>query len=130
MDRIWANEGFEIEALFGEDGNFGGSDGKEVEAAVGRGVVGLGDGDAKGGKEGASGLANVAAFGSFTYRARTTGKKVTSPFSVWAVVDRGRGQVVRMRFMEDTLGSTDSFLVGEGQRKRYRVFEGEDEVLV
>lgn len=108
MDRIWANEGFEVEALFGEDGNVGGGDGKEVEAAVGRGVVGLGDGDGDGG-EGGSNLANVAAFGRFTYRARTTGREVTSPFSVWAVVDRGRGQVVRMRFMEDTLGSTDRF---------------------
>ena len=125
MGRIWEGEGFEVEALFGEDGPTAiAQDSKEVEAAVGRGVVGVGDGY---GGDGGSDFANVAAFGMFKYRAKTTGKQVTSPFAVWAVVDRKLGQVVRMQFMEDTLGSTDSFLVGEGQRKRYSVFEGEGE---
>ena len=51
---------------------------------------------------------NVAVFGSFTYRSRTLGKACTSPFSIWCKVSED-GKVTYMQFMEDTLGSTDTF---------------------
>ena len=71
VNTIWANEAFEVQALFGS-----GED--------------------------------VAVFGKFTYRSRTLGKACTSPFSIWCKVD-GNGKVSYMQFMEDTLGSTDTF---------------------
>jgi uncharacterized protein len=50
---------------------------------------------------------HAAMFGSFTYRSTTLGKRVTSPFAVYArVVD---GKCVYLQFMEDTLATTDSF---------------------
>ena len=71
VNTIWANEAFEVQALFGS-----GED--------------------------------VAVFGKFTYRSKTLGKVCTSPFSIWCKVD-GNGKVSYMQFMEDTLGSTDTF---------------------
>lgn len=70
---------------------------------------------------------NVAVFGSFTYRSRTLGKACTSPFSIWCRVN-GEGMVSYMQFMEDTLGSTDTFRKEGG--RRYEVVEGEGEVEV
>jgi uncharacterized protein len=60
VDKIWANEEFNIEALFS---------------------------DSEGSKEG---VANVAVFGNFTYRSRTLGKKYKSPFSIHCKVEGGR----------------------------------------
>ena len=71
VNTIWANEAFEVQALFGSG-------------------------------------EHVAVFGSFTYRSRTLGKACTSPFSIWCKVN-GDGKVTYMQFMEDTLGSTDTF---------------------
>ena len=71
VNTIWANEAFEVQALFGSG-------------------------------------ENVAVFGSFTYRSNTLGKACTSPFSIWCKVN-GEGKVTYMQFMEDTLGSTDTF---------------------
>ena len=51
---------------------------------------------------------DVAVFGKFTYRSNTLGKACTSPFSIWCKVG-GDGKVSYMQFMEDTLGSTDTF---------------------
>lgn len=65
---------------------------------------------------------NVAVFGSFTYRSRTLGQANTSPFSIWCKVN-GNGKVAYMQFMEDTLGTTDTFK--KGGKKQYRVFEEE-----
>ena len=70
---------------------------------------------------------DVALFGSFTYRSRTLGKACTSPFAVWAKVN-AEGLVTYMQFMEDTLGSTDTFLVGG--KKTYKVFEEQGEFSV
>ncbi|KAJ3496952.1 hypothetical protein NLG97_g2273 [Lecanicillium saksenae] len=63
---------------------------------------------------------DVAVFGRFTYRARTTGKAYESLFSIRAeVVD---GKVVYMQFMEDTLGTAATF--ARGGTVRYEVEEG------
>ncbi len=53
---------------------------------------------------------NVAVFGRFTYRSRTLGKAITSPFSIFAKVSNGR--VTYMQFMEDTFGTASTFRVG------------------
>ena len=53
---------------------------------------------------------NVAVFGRFTYRSRTLGKSITSPFSIFAKVSEG--QVTYMQFMEDTFGTASSFRSG------------------
>ena len=50
---------------------------------------------------------NVAVFGRFTYRSRTLGKSITSPFSILARVNDG--QVTYMQFMEDTFGTASTF---------------------
>lgn len=90
MDEIWAQEAFEIQALFGSG-------------------------------------ENVALFGKFTYRSRTLGQVNTSPFSIWCKVN-GEGKVTYMQFMEDTLGTTDTFK--KSGKKEYLVFHknGEFEV--
>jgi hypothetical protein len=50
---------------------------------------------------------NVAVFGRFTYTSVVLGKKVTSPFAIFArVVD---GRCCYMQFMEDTLATAASF---------------------
>lgn len=57
---------------------------------------------------------HAAMFGSFTYRSTTLGKRVTSPFAVYArVVD---GRCVHLQFLEDTLATTESFHAGGGWR--------------
>ena len=48
----------------------------------------------------------VAFFGSFTYRARNTGKEVTSLFSLYAKVINGK--VSYVQFMEDTFATSAS----------------------
>lgn len=90
VNRIWANEAFEIQTLFGA-----GED--------------------------------VAVFGKFTYRSRSLGQVSISPFSIWCKVN-GDGKVTYMQFMEDTLGSTDSFK--KGGLKQYVVFEEKGEIEV
>ena len=59
---------------------------------------------------------NVAVFGRFAYRAHTTGKLVTSPFSIFAKVTDGK--VSYMQFMEDTFASSASFRTGGTWRFR------------
>jgi ketosteroid isomerase-like protein len=49
----------------------------------------------------------VAMFGSFTYKTRTLGKEITSPFSVLAKVRDGK--ISYMQFLEDTFGTAASF---------------------
>ena len=49
----------------------------------------------------------VAVFNRFTYRSTTLGKRVSSPFAIFAkVID---GQVTSMQFMEDTFGTASTF---------------------
>jgi len=48
----------------------------------------------------------VAFFGSFTYRARNTGKEVTSLFSLYAKVTDG--EISYVQFMEDTFATSAS----------------------
>ncbi len=59
---------------------------------------------------------NVAVFGRFAYRAHTTDKLVTSPFSILAKVTDGK--VSYMQFMEDTFASASSFRTGGTWRFR------------
>ena len=99
--KIWANEEFSIDAIF-----------SGANAAAASGVT----------QAAAAHVVDVAVFGSFTYRSRTLGKACRSPFSVWCKVDEGAGQVVYMQFMEDTLGSTETFKVGgAGSYGTYKV---------
>jgi ketosteroid isomerase-like protein len=53
---------------------------------------------------------NAAMFGSFTYRSAVLGKRVTSPFAVFARVTDGK--CTYLQFMEDTLATTESFRSG------------------
>jgi uncharacterized protein len=52
----------------------------------------------------------AAAFGRFTYRSAVMGKRVTSPFAVFAKVRDGR--CYYLQFMEDTLATSASFRAG------------------
>lgn len=70
---------------------------------------------------------DVAVFGSFTYRSRSLGQVSVSPFSIWCKVNED-GKVTYMQFMENTLGSTDSFK--KGGQKQYVVFEENGEIEV
>jgi len=97
VNKVWENEKFEIQALF-----------SDAET------------------EGKDSIANVAVFGTFTYKARATDRRTSSPFSIWCRIQSG--QVVYMQFMEDTFDTARSFLVG-GQCT-YRVLEGEEEVTI
>ena len=90
VNRIWANEAFDILTLFG-----------------------AGD--------------DVAVFGRFTYRSRSLGQVSVSPFSIWCKVNEDC-KVTYMQFMEDTLGSTNSFK--KGGQKQYVVFEEKGEIEV
>lgn len=63
---------------------------------------------------------DVAVFGRFTYRARTTGKAYESLFSIYAEVKDGK--VVYMQFMEDTLGTAATFV--RQSRTTYEVEAG------
>ena len=68
----------------------------------------------------------VAVFGRFTYRSRTLGKAVTSPFSIFAKVENG--QVRYMQFMEDTFGTAATFRSGGHWRFQSEPGGGEVEV--
>jgi len=50
---------------------------------------------------------SVAMFGSFTYRTRTLGKEITSPFALLARVTGAR--ISYLQFLEDTFGTASSF---------------------
>ena len=52
----------------------------------------------------------VAVFGRFTYKSKTLGKTITSPFSILAKVQNG--QVTYIPFMEDTFGTASTFRSG------------------
>jgi len=49
----------------------------------------------------------VAIFGSFTYKTRSLGKEITSPFALLAKVAGDR--ISYIQFMEDTFGTASSF---------------------
>ena len=68
-------------------------------------------------------------FGSFTLKARTTGKVLRSPYCVWCKVDTEKGRVVYMQYMEDTLGTTSVLKSAEGYGK-FKVFPEEGEIDV
>jgi uncharacterized protein len=53
---------------------------------------------------------SVAMFGSFTYRTRTLGKEITSPFALLARVTDDR--ISYIQFLEDTFGTAASFRAG------------------
>ncbi len=50
---------------------------------------------------------SVAMFGSFTYKTRTLGKEITSPFALLARVTSGK--ISYVQFLEDTFGTAGSF---------------------
>ena len=50
---------------------------------------------------------SVAMFGSFTYRTRTLGKEITSPFALLVRVTDGR--ISYVQFLEDTFGTASTF---------------------
>jgi ketosteroid isomerase-like protein len=52
----------------------------------------------------------VALFGSFTYKTRTLGKEITSPFALLAKVTGER--ISYLQFLEDTFGTASSFRAG------------------
>jgi len=52
----------------------------------------------------------VAVFGSFTYKSKTVGKVITSPFSIFARFKEGK--IIYMQFMEDTFGTASTFRTG------------------
>ena len=91
VNRIWANEDFQILSIFSAP-----TQGKERE-----------------------GESDVAVFGKFTYRSRTLGKVYESPMSMWCkVVDTTPGKegglrMSFMQFMEDTFGTGAVFRKSE-----------------
>src|SRR5258708_36839207 len=50
---------------------------------------------------------SVALFGSFTYKTRSLGKEITSPFGLLVKVTADK--ISYMQFMEDTFGTASSF---------------------
>ena len=52
----------------------------------------------------------VAFFGSFTYKSNTTGKEITSPFSLLARFEGDK--VAYVQFLEDSYGTAGSFKTG------------------
>lgn len=105
--KIWANEEFTVDTIFSGPNGAANSPfaGSGVEASASQ-----------------TGLVDVAVVGSFTYRSRTLGRACRSPYSVCCKVDERKGQVVYMQFMEDTLGTTDTFKVGgSGSYGTYKV---------
>ena len=68
----------------------------------------------------------VAMFGSFTLRSTVMGKRYVSPFAVLAQV-RG-GQVVHMKYLEDSFGTGSTFR--SGGQCRYRSNPGGGEVEI
>ncbi len=69
---------------------------------------------------------NVAVFGRFTYRSKTLGKSITSPFSILAKVNNG--QVTYMQFMEDTFATASTFRSGGVWKFRSDPVGGEIEI--
>ena len=57
---------------------------------------------------------NVAVFGRFTYRSKTQGKTVESPFAIFSRVRDGK--IVYFQFMEDTFATAASFKSGGSSR--------------
>ena len=55
----------------------------------------------------------VAVFGRFTYKSKTLGKAITSPFSILAKVRDEK--IVYMQFMEDTFGTAATFRMGDAE---------------
>jgi len=53
---------------------------------------------------------SVAMFGSFTYKTRTLGKEITSPFALLAKVTNGK--ISYVQFLEDTFGTASTFRSG------------------
>jgi uncharacterized protein len=53
---------------------------------------------------------SVALFGSFTYKTRTLGKEITSPFALLAKVTCDK--ISYIQFLEDTFGTASSFRAG------------------
>jgi ketosteroid isomerase-like protein len=53
---------------------------------------------------------SVAMFGSFTYKTRTLGKEITSPFALLARVTNGK--ISYVQFLEDTFGTASTFRSG------------------
>jgi ketosteroid isomerase-like protein len=53
---------------------------------------------------------SVAMFGSFTYKSRTLGREITSPFAVLARV--ANGKITYFQFLEDTFGTAGSLRLG------------------
>jgi ketosteroid isomerase-like protein len=56
----------------------------------------------------------VAFFGSFTYKSNTTGKEITSPFSLLARFEGDK--VAHVQFLEDSFGTAGSFKTGGASR--------------
>lgn len=56
----------------------------------------------------------VAFFGSFTYKSNTTGKEITSPFSLLARFEGDK--VAYIQFLEDSYGTAGSFKTGGATR--------------
>ena len=56
----------------------------------------------------------VAFFGSFTYKSNTTGKEITSPFSLLARFEGDK--VAYVQFLEDSYGTAGSFKTGGATR--------------
>ena len=50
---------------------------------------------------------SIAMFGSFTYKTRTLGKEITSPFALLAKLTGGK--ISYLHFLEDTFGTASSF---------------------
>jgi ketosteroid isomerase-like protein len=50
---------------------------------------------------------SAAMFGSFTYKTKTLGKEITSPFALLAKVTDGK--ISYVQFLEDTFGTASSF---------------------
>jgi hypothetical protein len=53
---------------------------------------------------------SVAMFGSFTYKTRTLGKEITSPFALLAKVTGDK--ISYIQFLEDTFGTASTFRAG------------------
>jgi hypothetical protein len=68
----------------------------------------------------------VAFFGTFTYESNTTGKRVTSPFGLYARFQDGK--INYLEFLEDTYGTAGSFKIGGATRFHSDPAGGEVEV--
>ncbi len=68
----------------------------------------------------------VAVFGRFTYKSKTLGKIITSPFSILAKVENEH--VTYMQFMEDTFGTASTFRSGGNWKFQSDPAGGEVEV--